>query len=116
MPLFFYSTGAVEFLFNWDRYEISYWGLPRLPREIHVNEERSEFHRGRSGRSYWGGISAVRRKPLRSALVRSVCMLHADRLRLAHLSERISGHSVWARACPGATLLEYTVVVTVFRK
>ncbi len=28
--------------------------LPRLPCEIHVNEERSEFHRGSSGRWYRG--------------------------------------------------------------
>jgi len=47
--------------------------------------------------SYWDGISAVRRNPLRPALVRSVCVLHADRVRLAHLSQGISGHPVWAR-------------------
>jgi len=28
--------------------------LPRLPCEIHVNEERSEFHRGSFGKWYWG--------------------------------------------------------------
>jgi len=30
---------------------------PAVPREIHVNEERSSFHWGSSGRWYWGGIS-----------------------------------------------------------
>ena len=44
-----------------------------------------------------GGISAVRRNPLRPALVRSACVLHADKLRLARLRQGILGHSVWAR-------------------
>jgi hypothetical protein len=35
--------------------------------------------------------------PLQPALVWSVCVLHAGRLRLDHLSEGIPGHSVWAR-------------------
>ena len=50
-----------------------------------------------------GGISAVRRNPLWPALVRSACVLHAYRLRPAHLRKGLPGYTVWARARPNAT-------------
>ena len=32
------------------------WLIQSLPREIHANEKRSVFHRGSSGRWYWGNL------------------------------------------------------------
>jgi hypothetical protein len=64
-PVKLQSKGSKTNLFHWGLPRVSKRSedpalrdpiYPAVPCEIHDNEERSVFHWGRSGRSYWGGM------------------------------------------------------------